>query len=88
MSVDRLSALCDGWNRRRILKNLRKLRRDAGLTQYRLAAATEIHRWRISHAELGLLQLTAEEVDLIRKVLIAASRQKSARLLNALGVAQ
>jgi predicted transcriptional regulator len=67
------------------MKNLRKHRRDAGLTQYALAHATGIHRWRISHAELGLLKLTAEEIASVSKTLVAVSRKKSARVLSDLG---
>jgi DNA-binding XRE family transcriptional regulator len=67
------------------MKNLRRLRRDAGMTQYGLAAATGIHRWRISHAELGLLKLTPEEIALVSKTLVNVSRRKSARVVSDLG---
>jgi len=67
------------------MKNLRKLRRDSGLTQYALACATGIHRWRISHAELGMLKLTPTEIEAIRKVLVGAIESKS-RALEALAV--
>lgn len=63
------------------MKNLRKLRRDAAMSQFALAKATTIHRWRISHAELGMLELTPIEVAAIRKVLVDVSRKKSARVL-------
>ena len=58
--------------------NLRKNRRDSGLTQYQLARITRIHRWRISHAELGLLTLTVTETNAVRDALLEASRKKSA----------
>jgi predicted transcriptional regulator len=67
------------------MKNLRNNRRDAGLTQYALARATGIRRWRISHAELGLLKLTSDESSLVSKILVEISRRKSARVENELG---
>ncbi|MGC2283671.1 MAG: helix-turn-helix transcriptional regulator [Candidatus Acidiferrum sp.] len=54
------------------MKNLKKRRRAAGYTQYQLAAKTGIHRWRISHCELGLLKLTEQEQALIGKTLRGA----------------
>lgn len=69
------------------MKNLKKLRRDSGLTQYGLAGATGIHRWRISHAELGLITLTPEEIDMVRRILVAESKKKSERVLSALAAA-
>jgi predicted transcriptional regulator len=65
------------------MRKLKTLRRDAGLTQYALAAVTGIHRWRISHAELGLVELTKDEIRAIRKVLLDVSRNNSARVLRA-----
>jgi predicted transcriptional regulator len=62
------------------MKNLKRLRRDAGLTQYGLAKETGIHRWRISHAELGILTLAPEEVESIRKMLADAIQKKSRSL--------
>jgi predicted transcriptional regulator len=61
---------------------LKRLRRDAGITQHALARATGVHRWRISHAELGWLKLTTQEVELIRNTLVEAVRRKSARVLK------
>jgi hypothetical protein len=62
------------------MKNLKKLRRDASMTQYRLSAVTGIARWRVSHAELGILTLTPSEVESIRKVLADAIQKKSRSL--------
>jgi transcriptional regulator with XRE-family HTH domain len=67
------------------MRNLKKLRRDSGLTQYSLASATGIPRVKISHAELGIVKLTADEVASIRKVLLKVSQNNSARVLAALG---
>ena len=67
------------------MRNLRKYRQDVALTQRDLARAAGIHRWRISHAELGHLRLNPSEIASIRKVLVDAARKKSARVLEALG---
>jgi transcriptional regulator with XRE-family HTH domain len=66
------------------MKNLKKLRRAAGLTQQRLGQLTKLSRVRICHAELGLATLSVEEVSGIRKVLLEVSRKKSERLLKEL----
>jgi DNA-binding XRE family transcriptional regulator len=66
-------------------KKLKKLRRDAGLTQYGLAKATGIQRWRVAHAESGILTLTPEEVELVRKALLERVRQRSKSMENDLG---
>jgi len=63
------------------MKSLRKLRRDAGLTQYRLAKLSGTPRVKICHAELGIVTLTAKEIARIRKVVLAVARKKSARVL-------
>jgi len=68
------------------MKNLKKLRRDSGLSQHALAKAAGLHRWRISHAELGMADLSADEADAIRKVL-AGELQKKSRSLAALTAA-
>jgi predicted transcriptional regulator len=65
------------------MKNLKKLRRDSGLSQHALAKAAGLHRWRISHAELGIADLSADEAESIRKVL-ASELQKKSRSLAAL----
>lgn len=62
------------------MKNLKKLRRDSGLTQYALANVSGIPRWRISHAELGILRLKPAEVEAIRKALVDAIEKKSRAL--------
>ena len=67
------------------MRNLKKLRRDAAMTQYALSRATGVSRAKISNVELGILKLTPGEAERIRKVLIAAARKKSAHVLTALG---
>jgi transcriptional regulator with XRE-family HTH domain len=66
------------------MKNLRQLRRDAALTQYALAKATGIPRVKISHAELGIVTLSPDEIVLVRKFLLNVARKKSARVLREL----
>jgi transcriptional regulator with XRE-family HTH domain len=65
------------------MKNLKELRRDAGLTQYGLARLSGIRRAKISHAELGLAELTPNEIKLVRKIFLDVSAKKSARVLRA-----
>jgi predicted transcriptional regulator len=65
-------------------KHLKKLRRDAGLTQYGLSRKTGIARWKIANAELGVRKLLPEEIESIRKVLLDSSQEKSARVIGAL----
>jgi predicted transcriptional regulator len=64
------------------VKNLKRLRRDAGLTQHALSKAAGIHRWRIAHAERGMIELTDDENQSIRKILLKVSRKNSARVLR------
>jgi predicted transcriptional regulator len=66
------------------MKHLKQLRRDAAVTQYALAKATGIPRVKISHAELGIVELNSEEVASIRKFLLKVARKKSARVLREL----
>lgn len=65
------------------MKNLKTLRKRAGLTQFALAQDTGIHRWRIAHCELGLIHLTRAEILQIRRVLVSRAR-RNARALKAL----
>jgi predicted transcriptional regulator len=66
------------------MKNLKGLRRNAGLSQHALGSACGIARWRIAHSELGIVKLQASEISKIRKVLLAESKKKSARVLKEL----
>lgn len=66
------------------MKKLKALRRDSGLTQQQLANAAGVPRWRIAHAEVGIVKLTSEEMGLIRNALVFACRQRSARVLRSL----
>jgi transcriptional regulator with XRE-family HTH domain len=62
------------------MKDLKKRRRAAGLTQYALAGATkkQISRARISHFELGIAIPTERETALIEKILDRARRKNAA----------
>jgi predicted transcriptional regulator len=66
------------------MKNLRKHRRDAGLSQHALGAACRIPRWRIAHSEVGIIELKPDEIARIRKVLLEVSQKKSSRVQAAL----
>lgn len=62
------------------MRKLTRLRRNSGLTQYQLAAATGISRAKISQAELGIRRFTDEEMNVIRKVLVERIRKNAAVL--------
>ena len=64
--------------------NLKPLRRDCGLSQYELARAAGLHRWKISHAELGIYEFTDAERKRVSKILLTAAREKNARLIRQL----
>jgi predicted transcriptional regulator len=67
------------------MKKLKVFRRESGLTQQELSAASGVVRWRISHAEVGLIRLTPEELNAIRNALVAACEKRSTRVLRSLG---
>ena len=67
------------------MRRLKNLRRDSGLTQHELALASGVARWRISHAEVGLLRLAPEEVNSIREALVTVCEKRSTRVLRSLG---
>jgi hypothetical protein len=69
------------------LKNLKEMRHDAGLSQHALAIACSINLWRISHAELGMLELSRLEQDAIRRVLAKAINKKTKRFRKLAGAA-
>lgn len=70
------------------MKNLKKLRQEAGLTQHGLGALAKLPRWKIAHAEVGIVKLTPSEASAIRDVLMDACRKKSARVLAVLAGTQ
>jgi predicted transcriptional regulator len=70
------------------MKKLKVLRRDSGLTQQDLSAASGVVRWRIAHAEVGLIRLTSEELDSIRAALVTACEKRSARVMRLRGEAE
>jgi transcriptional regulator with XRE-family HTH domain len=63
-------------------KQLKRLRRAAGITQYKLASETGISRARISHFELGISKPTPDEEALITKILSARVRGNAAMVAD------
>lgn len=66
------------------MKNLKTLRRAAGLTQHALAKLTKLSRAKICHAELGIATLSPTDVASIEKILLTVSRKKNARVMREL----
>jgi transcriptional regulator with XRE-family HTH domain len=64
------------------MKKLRRLRTDAGVTQYKLAQATGISRTKISHAELGLSKLDNQQIDSIRRFLLGHVRERNQSIVD------
>lgn len=63
-------------------KTLKRLRRCVGFTQQSLSAATGITETKIAFAETGRLQLTRDEVELIRTA-IQKQLAKNTELIGA-----
>jgi transcriptional regulator with XRE-family HTH domain len=63
------------------VQELREIRRMAGWTQARTSRATGINRAKLSQAECGEVELSAEEGAAIRRVLLQAMRRR-ADLIN------
>jgi transcriptional regulator with XRE-family HTH domain len=62
------------------MKTLRRLRKAAGLTQFKLARLARVSYTRLTYAEVGRATLTEEEMERIRKAIISA-REKDDALL-------
>lgn len=67
-----------------VAKDIRELRELAGLSQYRLAAATGIERTRLSLFENNHIAPSVTEQAAIEKALLEEIGRRSAQLLNAL----
>jgi predicted transcriptional regulator len=67
------------------MRQLKSLRRDSGLTQQKLAIATGLPRWRIAHAELGMIRLSSDELAAIRGVLVTVCSKRTERVLRLAG---
>jgi len=63
------------------------MRHDAGLSQHVLATSCSINLWRISHAELGMLELSRAEQEAIRRALAEAINKKTKRFRKLVGAA-
>lgn len=66
------------------LKNLRKA---AGLTQHQLGKLADIEPWRVTKAELGMIELTEGEVKRLKSALARAARENARRLEAVTGAA-
>jgi hypothetical protein len=62
------------------MNDLRGLRRMAGWTQLRTANASGINRAKLSQAECREIKLSEEEGAAVRRVLIAAIRDRAATI--------
>ena len=63
---------------------IRELRNLVRVSQASLAQEARINRYRLSCAELGLLELTPREEQVLRSVLADISRARHAALLSRL----
>jgi transcriptional regulator with XRE-family HTH domain len=66
------------------MNSLRLLREASGLSQYAAANGAGLDRTRLSLAENGHVQLSAEEDAAIRRVLLRAIRERAARINSVL----
>jgi transcriptional regulator with XRE-family HTH domain len=66
------------------MKNLKRLRELAGMTQAELAHETGIDRTRLSLAESGFTRLTATETEEVKDVAARAMRKRHAEISRAL----
>ena len=66
------------------MRNIRKSREVAGLSQFAVAKRTGIPRMRLSLAECGEIQLRPDELKSICEVLREEIQRQAARLKNAL----
>jgi transcriptional regulator with XRE-family HTH domain len=68
------------------MKKLRQLRKMARASQAELALRTGINRTRLSFAENGYLELTAEEQAKIRKVIAKTAETNAVNVRTAVGL--
>ena len=64
--------------------SLKSLREASGLSQYEVANRAGVDRTRLSLAENGHVRLAANEEDAIRRVLLAATRDRASRIESVL----
>ena len=70
------------------MKELRELRRMAGWTQAKASRASGINRARLSQAECGEIELRPVEDVEVRRVLLAAIRDRAVRIEGVLASAK
>lgn len=70
------------------MKRLRDLRKLAGVTQIELSLRTGIDRARLSFAENGYVELTADEQAQIRKLLARTAEASAAAVRREVGAAE
>jgi transcriptional regulator with XRE-family HTH domain len=63
-----------------IMKNLKLLRQDLGLSQYELAGASEVPRWKIQLVEQQIGKFSQEDLEKIEKILLPAKQKKHAQV--------
>lgn len=66
------------------MKDLKKLRELAGMTQAELARDAGIDRTRLCLAESGCARLSEHEVDAVRKITIDAMRKRQNEITKTL----
>ena len=66
------------------MKELRKLRKKAGLTQFTVARKSGVTRMRLSLAESGQLRLRPEEEAAVREAIRQGIEQQATRLRHLL----
>jgi transcriptional regulator with XRE-family HTH domain len=66
------------------LKELKRLRELAGLTQFVVSKKSGVERTRLSMAECGHVMLTAQERENIRRVLLREIEHRDVKLRAAL----
>jgi predicted transcriptional regulator len=57
------------------MRDIKKLRRNLGLTQHELSRMTRVPRWRICFFETDRINLTEAELDRIKLVLERRARE-------------
>jgi transcriptional regulator with XRE-family HTH domain len=62
------------------MQELKELRRMAGWTQAKASRATGVNRSKLSQVECGEIDLSPAEEVAVRRVLVAAVRERAARL--------
>jgi hypothetical protein len=62
------------------MENLRELRRMAGWTQAKASRATGINRAKLFQSECGEIDLSPAEEAAVRRVLLAAVRDRAVRI--------